>query len=125
MNAHRFRNRIAAWLALAAIALNASWPLLANAKPAVPALPSEICSATGLNHAAGGAPADPQDKGIHASHCTLCPFSAERNAAIPYVGQALLRSVPAVSHVFAPGDAPQAQTALFPAAPPRAPPDLS
>ena len=101
--------------------LNAAWPLLANAKPAVPASPSEICSASGLKHAAGGAPATP-DKGLHASHCTLCPFGAERCAAIPHVGQPPLPSVPAVAQVFVRRDAPRAPIALHAAAPPRAPP---
>jgi hypothetical protein len=101
--------------------LNAAWPLLANAKPAAPASPSEICSASGLKHAAGGAPAAP-DKGLHASHCTLCPFGAERCAAIPYVAQPPLAFVPAVAQVFARSEAPQAQIALRAAAPPRAPP---
>src|SRR5437879_11946059 len=74
VNAHRFKNRIAAWLALVGIALNASWPLLANAGPRVPALPSEICSATGQKH--GGE--SPVSKGARPSHCTLCPYNAER-----------------------------------------------
>ena len=121
----RLRRRTAAWLALAAMALNAAWPLLANAKPEVPALPTEICSATGLNHAAGGAPAGPQDKGLHASHCTLCPFNAERSAAIPYRVQPPLPSSTAVAPTFARAEAPRPAIALHPAAPPRAPPVLS
>ena len=105
--------------------LNAAWPLLANAKPRVAALPSEICSATGLNHAAGGAPAGQQEKDLHASHCTLCPFGAERCAAVPYVGQPQLPPAPAPAPAFARRDAPAAQTALRLTAPPRAPPLLS
>jgi hypothetical protein len=97
--------------------LNAAWPLLANAKPAVPASPSEICSASGTKHA----PAAP-DKGLHASHCTLCPFGAERCAAIPYAAQPPLLAAPAAARVFARSEAPQAQIALHAAAPPRAPP---
>jgi len=120
----RSSRRAAAWLALAALVLNAAWPLLANAKPVVPALPSEICSASGLNHAAGGAPAAP-DKDLHASHCTLCPFSAERCAAIPYAAQSPLASAPVPVRVFARSDAPRPAIALHPAAPPRAPPALS
>jgi len=105
--------------------LNAAWPLLANAKPRVAALPSEICSATGLNHATGGAPAGQQEKDLHASHCTLCPFGAERCAAIPDAGQPLLLSAPVPAPAFARRDAPQAQAALRLTAPPRAPPVLS
>lgn len=120
----RSSRRAAAWLALAAMVLNAAWPLLANAKPAVPALPSEICSASGLNHAGGGAPTAP-DKGLHASHCTLCPFSAERCAAIPYVALPPLAAAPATVRVFARRDTPRPAIVLHPAAPPRAPPVLS
>ena len=97
--------------------LNAAWPLLANAKPAVPASPSEICSASGTKHA----PAAPE-KGLHASHCTLCPFGAERCAAIPYAAQPPLLTAPAAAPVFTRSEAPQAQIALHAAAPPRAPP---
>jgi DUF2946 family protein len=119
-----FRRRTAAWLALASMVLNAAWPLLANATPAVQAPPSEICSATGLSHAPGGAPAAP-DKGLHASHCTLCPFSAERCAAIPPAVQPLLAGLPAPAPTFARGDSALPAVALLCAAPPRAPPVLS
>ena len=119
MTSPRLR-RTAAWLAFAGMVLNAAWPLLANAKPSAP--PSEICSATGLSHAADGTPAG---KGLHASHCTLCPFGVERCAAAPYTGQRPLPSPPAVSTVFARGDEPRPEIALHPAAPPRAPPFLS
>jgi hypothetical protein len=104
--------------------LNAGWPLLANAKPVIPALPSEICSSTGLNHAAGGAPAAPE-KDLHASHCTLCPFSAERGAAIPYVAPLPLPQAAPSAQVFARDDAPRPVIALHAAAPPRGPPALS
>ena len=112
-------------LALASIVLNTAWPLLANAKPVVPALPSEICSATGLNHAAGGGPVDSPNKNVHASHCSLCPFNAERGAAISDVAQRRLPPAPAVAKVFARNDAPQPKIALHPAAPTRAPPFFS
>ena len=103
------------------MALNAAWPLLANARPADPG--DEICSATGLKHAAGGAPATP-DKGYHASHCNLCPFGAERSAAIAVTG---LQHAPASAPVVARarGDASRVTLALYPTAPPRAPPSLA
>ncbi len=107
------------------MALNAAWPLLANAKPNVPALASEICSATGLNHATGGAPAGAPEKDLHAPHCTLCPFGAERCAAIPYAGQPQLTSAPTPGPALARSDAPRPNTTLRLTAPPRAPPFLS
>lgn len=112
----RLRRRTTAWLALAAMALNAAWPVLANARPAVEL---EICTAGG--HASGEAPALP-DKGYHASHCNLCPFGVERGAAL--AAQAAVLPLPASAPVegFERGETPQRQIALYPAAPPRAPP---
>ena len=119
MSAHR--SRITAWLALAGIALNASWPLLANARTSVPALPSEVCTATGLKHS-GESPAS---KGSQPSHCTLCPFNAERGPAISGVAPALLCPMPASGPVKELFSEPQLPAALDPCAPPRAPPFLS
>jgi hypothetical protein len=99
--------------------LNAAWPLLANAQPADPA--AEICSAAGGSHAGGSAPATP-GKGYHASHCNLCPFGAERGAAIAPAVRPLLASAPAAAPAFVPRGVPQAPVSLYPAAPPRAPP---
>jgi len=118
MNAHRFRNRIAAWLALAGIALNASWPLLANAGTSVSAVPSEICTATGQKHAGES----PFGKGARPSHCTLCPLNVERGPAISGAAPALLCPMPASGQVRELFSAPQLQAALDPCAPPRAPP---
>jgi hypothetical protein len=115
----RLRDGTAAWLALAAMTLNAAWPLLANAKP--DDLAAEICSASGLKHAAGGVPALP-DRGYHASHCNLCPFGAERGAAIAAVTRTSLLPVPAPEQIFARCEAPQVSISLYPAAPPRGPP---
>jgi hypothetical protein len=122
MTGLRSRNRIAAWLALAGIALNASWPLLANAKPSVQALPSEICSATGLKHAGEGLPGEGPGKSVQPSHCTLCPFNAERGAAISGAAPVLVSPMPACGQVRELFSEPQLQAALDPAARPRAPP---
>ena len=121
MNAHRFRNRIGAWLALAGIALNASWPLLANAGTSVSAVPSEICTATGQKHAGES----PFGKGARPSHCTLCPYSAERGPAISGAAPALLCPTTASGPVRVPVSEPQLPAALDPCAPPRAPPFFS
>ncbi len=121
MVAYPFRNRIAAWLALAGIALNASWPLLANARPNAPALPSEVCSATGQKHSGES----PFGKGARPSHCTLCPYSAERGAAISGAAPAPPCPMPASGQVQELFSEPQLETALDPCAPPRAPPFFS
>jgi hypothetical protein len=122
MIAHRSRSRIAAWLALAGMALNAFWPLLANAKPSVPALSSEICSATGLQHTAENSPGEAPGKGVRPSHCNLCPFNAERGPAISGAAPVLVCSMPASGQVDESFSEPRLQAALDPAAPPRAPP---
>jgi hypothetical protein len=125
MTEHRSRNRIAAWLAIAGVALNASWPLLANARPSVPALPSEVCSATGLKHAGKSLPGETPGKGVQPSHCTLCPFNAERGAAIPHAKHILLSSKPVAVRQAVHRDALRPEAALDLAAPPRAPPYFS
>jgi len=121
VNALRFRNRIAAWLALAGIALNASWPLLANAAPRTPALPSEICSATGQKHA-GESPLGKTDQ---PSHCKLCPYSAERGPAILDAAPALLLPTPACEKAPASFTGSRLQTAPVLSGSPRSPPALS
>jgi len=101
------------------MALNAAWPLLANAQPADPS--AEICSASGGKH---GAPATP-DKGYHASHCNLCPFGTERGAAIAVSAPSPVDPVAATERIFTRGEAASPLLSLYPAAPPRAPPVLS
>jgi len=125
MSLLRFRSRLAAWLALAGMALNAFWPLLADARPSVPALPSEICSATGLKHSGDGAPPGAPGKGAQPSHCTLCPFNAERGAAIPCATHALLASAPSDAQHPVHFQAPRPGAAVYPTASARAPPFLS
>ena len=121
MNAHRFRNRIGAWLALAGIALNAFWPLLANARAHAPALPSEICSATGQKHA----DESPLGNGPRSSHCNLCPYSADRGPAISGAAPALYCALPVSRPATDFVSEPRLPAALDPCAPPRAPPFFS
>ncbi len=107
------------------MALNAFWPLLANAKPKVPALPSEICSATGLQHSSESLPGEAPGKGVRPSHCTLCPFNAERGPAIPGAAPKWVCPMLAGGQVQEFFAEPQPQAALDPAALPRAPPFFS
>src|SRR5258708_31732442 len=120
MNAHR--NRIAAWLALAGIALNASWPLLANARPNAPALPSEVCSATGQKHAGESVPGQAPGKGAQPSHCTLCPFNAERGPALASTAGAISAPAPAPPPKPRPPQKPPLPAPFAPTAPPPPPP---
>ena len=125
MIAYRSRSRIAAWIALSAMALNAFWPLLANARPSVPALSPEICSATGQQHAAEDSPGEGPGKSVRPSHCTLCPFNAERGSAISGAAPVLVCSMPASGQVQEFFSDPRLHAALDLSAPPRAPPYFS
>ena len=125
MRMRRIRNRTVAWLAFAGMALNAFWPLLANARPNVPALPSEICTATGLKHASEGLPGEAPGKSVQPSHCTLCPFNAERGPAISGAAPALVCPMPDCGQVQEFFSERPLQAVLDPAAPPRGPPFFS
>jgi hypothetical protein len=124
MTMRRIRSRTAVWLALAGMALNAFWPLLANARPNVPALPSEICTATGLKHSEG-LPGEAPGKSVQPSHCTLCPFNAERGPAISGAASTRVCTMPDCGQVREFFPERQLKAALDPAAPPRAPPFFS
>lgn len=125
MTMRRIRSRTAAWLAFAGMALNAFWPLLANAKPHTPALPSEICSATGQKHSGESSPGEAPAKSAQPSHCALCLFHAERGAALPCAKHVLFPPALAGAPRPAHDDALRPEAAYDPAAPPRAPPFLS
>jgi hypothetical protein len=118
------RNRIAAGLALAGMALNAFWPLIVNARPNDVDIFAEICS-TGSHKRHAGVPVKAPEKTAHASHCTLCAFSPERTAAVPIAGRAPL-ALPALAGARIEfRDARPVQAAFDPTAPPRAPPLFS
>jgi hypothetical protein len=118
----RFRSRIAAWVALASITGSAFAPLLANAKPGAAAPPSEICTATGVRHVGGEAPADAPGGSLRPSHCTLCPYNADRvcialpDATLKLADSSAREARPAFSAVARP-DSPLDRVAQ-----PRAPP---
>jgi hypothetical protein len=112
----RFRGRIAAWLAFAAIALNALWPVIANARPAEAAGSSEICSATGLKHG------DSPDGNPLSLRCALCAFHAGHGVAITPAAPAPVVPADAVDERPAPIAELRFGAALYLAAPPRAPP---
>src|ERR1700682_2347316 len=78
-------NRIAAYLAALAMALNALWPLIAQAKPrSVTLMP--VCTVQGVTHyielPGGNSPLEQQSSAQH-EHCSYCSFGAERVALAP------------------------------------------
>jgi hypothetical protein len=75
--------KLATWLAIAGMALNALWPLLANAGPAEFSAP--VCSMVGTKLApgvAGGLPAHPSPGKPGAPHCPFCPGVGDQSPAL-------------------------------------------
>jgi Protein of unknown function (DUF2946) len=110
-----------AWIAILAMALNALWPLIAQAKPVQAAALHEICTAEGLQVV----PAAPEDRssGTKLSpHCAFCSLGADRIAIAPLVqiGVAHDRGTREGAPVSL--DAPQPESFSRSTAQPRAPP---
>ena len=105
------------------MALNAAWPLLADAKPDVPDLSSEICTASGLEHPDSGAPAKFHSECLR--HCALSSLAGERGAALSAQTLALPEPTPGSWLAPATAEAPRFNSVHHPGAPPRAPPVLS
>lgn len=70
-------------MAILVMALNALWPLIANARPdGAPGL-MEICTAQGIKTLPDGTPAgDPAANQLQ-PHCPLCSFGTDKLAAVP------------------------------------------
>lgn len=116
--------RSVAWLAAFAMALQALWPLLAQAKPrSVTLVP--ICTVDGVTHyyeLKGGETPLEQRSASHGEHCAFCTLDV--GAVVP----AALRSfsdvsVPAID--IAPKQSPFPSSNGFSSARPRAPPSFS
>jgi hypothetical protein len=95
--------RAAALLALLAMALQAFWPLLAQAKPGPGTMLVQLCTIDGTAHyveipIGGDAPAEERTPG-HSSHCAMCVPGGERvfavpSAQLPAIALAALASTP-------------------------------
>jgi hypothetical protein len=113
------RRRSVAWLAIAAVALQGIWPLLALARPAATVL-VPLCTVGGETHYYE-LPIEPK-RGVAHEHCALCVLG-ERAAPPPHHAELLATqageagAAVVVSSGFA--------TPLFSAARPRGPPLLS
>jgi hypothetical protein len=83
MSKNTGRFRLASWLALAAMAFNALWPLLANARPAGQVAIFEVCTAVGTTPVAGDAGTVPAEGGERhlAPHCALCSTGTDKAPA--------------------------------------------
>lgn len=122
---HRARN-LAAWAAILAMALQALWPLIAQARPRSATL-VPLCTVDGVTHYYELKDADtPLEKrsATHHDHCAFCSFDNGRTAA--------LRSAPVFSPPSFTFDAPAERQLVsvvpsphHPPARPRAPPATS
>lgn len=117
--------RIATWLAMAAVALNALWPLIANAKPGYADFAQEICSVVMRDDAGRYSPSDAPTAKHLAKHCAFCSAGGNTNVIPAYT------AVPAVIQTEAEESRPDFAASCTPAAPdhhpaqPRAPPSAS
>ena len=122
-----YRNRVAALLAMFAMALSALWPLISQAKPLVPGAQVPVCTIEGITHYVElPAPDTPveQRSSSHHEHCKMCVFGAERPAALPAVASPIEPGAgrEAVQPSFQPSKSP---SSFHPPAQPRAPPAAS
>lgn len=93
-----------AWLAIVALALNALWPLIANAGPVEFSVP--VCTTGGskVTPAGNGLPVSPTE--LKAPHCPFCGSAGGATAALVAAPLAVIVIAAArerpVSHAFAP-----------------------
>ena len=118
-------NRIAAYLAALAMALNALWPLIAQAKPrSVTLVP--VCTVQGVTHyielPGGNSPLEQKSSAQH-EHCSYCSFGGERVALSPFLQSIVSTRVEEARppHV----DACESRSERSSSARPRAPPAVS
>ncbi len=87
----RQRSPVAVYLAVLAIALQALWPLLAQAKPRNAVL-VPVCTVQGVTHyielPSSGTPAEERAASQH-DHCSFCSFGGERAALSPFLQPAV------------------------------------
>jgi hypothetical protein len=78
----RHRSPVAVYLAVLALALQALWPLLAQAKPKN-AILVPVCTVQGVTHyielPSNGTPVEERAASQH-DHCSFCSFGGERAA---------------------------------------------
>jgi hypothetical protein len=123
MRRHRF---LIAWLATFAVALQALWPLVAQAQPRERSVFAPLCAEGGSAHELeiklGKSPLD-ERAAKHGEHCKLCVFG-DGKAVVPaphpeaVACAAKFASLPSAKAVFS-------SSSVFLSARPRAPPQAS
>ncbi len=81
----RLRNRCSTWIAIFAMALNAVWPLLAQARPGPAPTLHEVCTASGLQiiSVAAEVPGEPASAAKASPHCAFCSLGTDQLAVLP------------------------------------------
>ncbi|MGD9952232.1 MAG: DUF2946 family protein [Burkholderiales bacterium] len=122
------RHALPAWLAMLAIALQALWPLLSQARPAQAGLPVALCGVGAESHAVEipgpPLPVERRTATFH-EHCKLCVSGAERLVALPPAPTLPLRAARAALSVPEPERAPSFSSDPHSPAAARAPPPVS
>ena len=110
---------LAAWFAIVAMALNALWPLLANAGPVEFSVP--VCTAGGsmLTSPGSGLPVSPAE--LKAPHCPFCGSAGGATAALVVAPSAVIM-IAAVHERPAAHSLAPSSSFDFLHAPPRGPP---
>lgn len=124
MQLNRTRIRLTAWLALLAVALNAFWPLLAQARPAQAGETGfEVCTVAGIRHL--GTKDEAPARGQLVPHCAFCTLGAG-HAPLAAMPACVLPPAPFSFGAVAPRDTgPHLVRFGFESAQPRAPPLVS
>ncbi|HEX2566254.1 MAG TPA: DUF2946 family protein [Burkholderiales bacterium] len=118
--------RFAAWAAILAMALQALWPLIAQAKPrSVTLVP--VCTVAGVTHyyevRAGDSPLEQRTASNH-EHCAYCSLDGGRLVVLPSFAHFLQQQQSTGEAVAEPVFSSSASL-LFSSARPRAPPGQS
>jgi hypothetical protein len=122
------RRSFPAWLAMLALALQAAWPLIAQASPLERGHLVPLCGIDGaarfVEIPAGKLPVEQRAATFH-EHCPLCVLGAERVAAVPPAALPPLRVVLAALRVDGRDLAPPSAVHCDSPADARAPPARS
>ena len=113
------KRSLAAWFAIVAMALNALWPLIANAGPVEFSVP--VCTTGGskVTPAGNGLPVSPTE--LRAPHCPFCGGAGGAMAALAAAPSAVIFASTAHERLASPVVAPSYSFDLI-HAPPRGPP---
>jgi hypothetical protein len=121
----RHRSPVAVYLAILAIALQALWPLLAQAKPKNAVL-VPVCTVQGVTHyielPSNGTPVEQHAASQH-DHCSFCSLGGDRVALSPFLQPAISTGLEQARPAHVAVD--ELRSEKFFSARPRAPPAVS